>query len=121
MDSAFDAGERARIRQLVQDRFGLGAEEAIDLVGEAERVAAASVEWHGFTRAIKDGFDHAEPALRDRPRERRGAQARARPPRPAITPRLGTGSISLVSAVRRSYFDSLSEVASGGLGDSTCP
>jgi uncharacterized tellurite resistance protein B-like protein len=60
MDSAFDAGERARIGQLVQDRFALSTEEAMDLVGEAERMAAESVEWHGFTRAIKDGFDHAE-------------------------------------------------------------
>jgi uncharacterized tellurite resistance protein B-like protein len=62
MDSAFDAGERARIGQLIEDRFGRSAEEAIDLVGEAERMAAESVEWHGFTRAIKDGFDHAERA-----------------------------------------------------------
>jgi uncharacterized tellurite resistance protein B-like protein len=60
MDSEFDAGERARIARLVQDRFALRPEEAIDLVGEAEQMAAASVEWHGFTRAIKDGFDHAE-------------------------------------------------------------
>jgi uncharacterized tellurite resistance protein B-like protein len=60
MDSKFDAGERDRIGQLIQDRFALSAEEATDLVAEAERMAAASVEWHGFTRAIKDGFDHAE-------------------------------------------------------------
>jgi uncharacterized tellurite resistance protein B-like protein len=60
MDSAFDAAEPARIGRLVQDRFALSAEEASELVGEAERMAAASVEWHGFTRAIKDGFDHAE-------------------------------------------------------------
>jgi hypothetical protein len=94
-------------------------------------MAAASVEWHGFARPIKDGFDHAErvqliemlwevayadgtlhdyessllrriTGLRQRPGERRGAQARVRPPRPAITPRLDIGSISLVSAVRRS-------------------
>jgi uncharacterized tellurite resistance protein B-like protein len=60
MDSAFDAAERARIGQLVQDCFGLSTEEASELVGEAERMAAASVEWHGFTRAIKDGCDQAE-------------------------------------------------------------
>jgi uncharacterized tellurite resistance protein B-like protein len=96
-------------------------------------MAAASVEWQGFTRAIKDGFDHAERVqliemlwevayadgtlhgyeasllrritgllyVSDRG-ERGGAQARVRPPRPAITPRLDIGSISLVSAVRRS-------------------
>jgi uncharacterized tellurite resistance protein B-like protein len=60
MDSNFNAEERARVNRLVQDRFALSAEEAGDLVGEAEQMAAASVEWHGFTRAIKNGFDHAE-------------------------------------------------------------
>jgi uncharacterized tellurite resistance protein B-like protein len=60
MDSTFDAEERARISRLVQDRFALSAAEAADLVGEAEQMAAASVEWHGFTRAIKNGFDQAE-------------------------------------------------------------
>jgi uncharacterized tellurite resistance protein B-like protein len=60
MDSTFDADERARIAALVQARFGLSSEEAQALVAEAERAASASVEWHGFTRAIKDGFDHAE-------------------------------------------------------------
>jgi uncharacterized tellurite resistance protein B-like protein len=60
MDSDFDAGERARVGRLVQERFALSAEEAADLVGEAEQMAAASVQWHGFTSAIKDGFDHAE-------------------------------------------------------------
>jgi uncharacterized tellurite resistance protein B-like protein len=60
MDSTFDAEERARVARLIQDRFALSAGEASDLVGEAEQMAAASVEWHGFTRAIKDGFDHAE-------------------------------------------------------------
>jgi uncharacterized tellurite resistance protein B-like protein len=60
MDSEFDADERGRIAGLVQERFALSAAEAADLVGEAERMAAASVQWHGFTSAIKDGFDHAE-------------------------------------------------------------
>jgi uncharacterized tellurite resistance protein B-like protein len=60
MDDTFDAAERERIAALVQTRFGLSPEEARDLVTEAERAAAASVEWHGFTRAIKEGFDHAE-------------------------------------------------------------
>jgi uncharacterized tellurite resistance protein B-like protein len=60
MDSDFDAGERARVASLVRERFALSAEEATDLVGEAEQMAATSVEWHGFTRAIKNGFDQAE-------------------------------------------------------------
>jgi uncharacterized tellurite resistance protein B-like protein len=60
MDSAFDAAERARIGELIRDRFALGADEAADLIAEAERAVAASVQWHGFTSAIKDGYDHAE-------------------------------------------------------------
>ena len=60
LDDSFEAAERARIATLVQRHFGLGRAEADDLVAEAERAASASVELHGFTRAIKDGFDQAE-------------------------------------------------------------
>jgi uncharacterized tellurite resistance protein B-like protein len=60
MDDTFDADERVRIDRLIQDRFGRSADEAADLMAQAEQAALASVEWHGFTRAIKDGFDHAE-------------------------------------------------------------
>jgi uncharacterized tellurite resistance protein B-like protein len=60
MDDTFDADERARIAALLQTHFGQSPEEAQDLVAEAESAASASVEWHGFTSAIKDGFDHAE-------------------------------------------------------------
>jgi uncharacterized tellurite resistance protein B-like protein len=60
MDDTFDATERVRIGQLIQERFGLSADEAADLVAEAEQAAAASVQWQGFTSAIKDGFEHAE-------------------------------------------------------------
>ncbi len=63
MDSEFGAAERAKIGQLLQSRFGLGAAEASDLLAEAERAAAASVEWQGFTQAIKDGFAPAERIL----------------------------------------------------------
>ncbi len=60
MDSDFDAAERVRIGQLIQAQFELAPDEAEDLLAEAEKAAAASVAWHGFTSAIKDGFDHAE-------------------------------------------------------------
>lgn len=60
MDSEFHAAERVRIGDLIQQRFGLSAAEAGDLLSEAERAAADSVQWHGFTQAVKDGFDHAE-------------------------------------------------------------
>jgi len=60
LDSRFDGDERDRIGQLVQERFALSSEEAADLIAEAEKAAAESVEFQGFTRAIKEGFDHAE-------------------------------------------------------------
>jgi uncharacterized tellurite resistance protein B-like protein len=60
LDDTFGADERAHIESLVRERFGLSPEEARDLVAEAEGAASASVEWHGFTRAIKEGFDHGE-------------------------------------------------------------
>ncbi len=52
--------ERARIRQLVQERFALNGEEAAELIAEAEKAAAESVAFQGFTSAIKNGFDHDE-------------------------------------------------------------
>ena len=60
MDSRIDADERSRIGQLVQERFALNTQETAELIAEAEKAAAESVEFQGFTRAIKDGFDHAE-------------------------------------------------------------
>jgi uncharacterized tellurite resistance protein B-like protein len=60
LDDSFEAAERARIAALVQRHFGFSRAEADELVAEAERAASASVELHGFTRAIKDGFDQAE-------------------------------------------------------------
>jgi uncharacterized tellurite resistance protein B-like protein len=60
MDATFDAAERGRIDRLIQERFGLSPAEAADLIEQAEQAASTSVEWQGFTRAVKDGFDHAE-------------------------------------------------------------
>jgi uncharacterized tellurite resistance protein B-like protein len=56
MDSNFDQGERAKIGQLLQSHFGLSGAEADDLLAQAEQAAGESVEWQGFTRALKDGF-----------------------------------------------------------------
>lgn len=60
MDSRFDADERSRISQLVQERFALDTQETADLIAEAEKAATESVAFQGFTSAIKDGFDHDE-------------------------------------------------------------
>ena len=60
MDSDFDAKERTRIGELIRARFDLDDEEARALVEEAEARAADSVQWQGFTRAVKQGFNHEE-------------------------------------------------------------
>lgn len=58
LDGRFEAHERRRIKELLEQRFGLESELAGELLAEAERAAAESVDWQGFTRAIKDGLDH---------------------------------------------------------------
>ena len=60
MDASFDAAERERIETLLREHFNLSAEETAALLTEAERAARESVQWHGFTQAIKEGFEHAE-------------------------------------------------------------
>lgn len=60
LDADFDADERQRIATLLETRFQLAPRDAEALLAEAEQAADASVEWHGFTRALKDGFDHEE-------------------------------------------------------------
>jgi uncharacterized tellurite resistance protein B-like protein len=60
MDDEFDATERARIEALLAQRFRLDADEARELLALAERTAAESVEWQGFTRVIKERLAPAE-------------------------------------------------------------
>ena len=60
LDGRFEAGERQRIGDLLRTRFHLSDAEADDLLMEGERASDESVEWQGFTRAIKDGFDQGE-------------------------------------------------------------
>ena len=60
MDDEFDPAERARIEALLAQRFGLDAEESRELLALAERTAAETVEWQGFTRVIKDRLAPAE-------------------------------------------------------------
>ncbi len=60
LDEDFDDAERARIGPLVQDRFGLNAEETKTLIETAEREVEDANQILHFTRAIKDGFDPDE-------------------------------------------------------------
>ncbi len=60
LDGDFAAAERAKILDLVTERFGLSREEGRSLVeAAAERVADAT-QLHGFTRVIKRAFSHEE-------------------------------------------------------------
>jgi uncharacterized tellurite resistance protein B-like protein len=58
LDGEFSEGERQRILRLLTGRFGLPPEAAERLLAAGEDEAASSVDLHGFTSAIKDGFDH---------------------------------------------------------------
>ncbi len=60
LDDDFDAEERARIETLLQDQFALSAAEAGDLLSAGEKASDDSIEWQGFTRKIKDGFEPEE-------------------------------------------------------------
>ena len=60
LDDRFGTEEREQIRALLRDRFHMRPDDADRLLAEAERESDRSVEWQGFTRQIKDGFDYAQ-------------------------------------------------------------
>lgn len=60
LDGHFDETERALVRDLVQRRFGLNAEEAGTLIEAGLERAEGSNHLLGFTRTIKERFDESE-------------------------------------------------------------
>ncbi len=62
IDTEFDADERAKIKALVADRFGLGPEDAEALIAVAERRQDEVYSDWMFTQAIATGFTEAERA-----------------------------------------------------------
>ncbi len=60
LDDTFDARERDKIRELVAERFELGAAESDSLIEVAEARVAESSQLHGFTRVIKAAFSQEE-------------------------------------------------------------
>ncbi len=60
LDDTFDARERDKIRELVAERFELGAAEGDSLIAAAEARVAESSQIHGFTRVVKAAFSHEE-------------------------------------------------------------
>lgn len=57
-DGSFETVERQRIDRLLADRFGLGPFAAGRLVEEARRQTAERNDWQGFTRVLKEAYDH---------------------------------------------------------------
>ncbi len=60
LDQTFDEVERNRIEMLLQNHFALEPEEARALLAAGEEASDDSIEWQGFTRTIKNGFDQTE-------------------------------------------------------------
>lgn len=60
MDAEFGAEERAKIIELVENRFGLSAAESRELLQAASEKVAQAVEVFGFTREIKNAFSPEE-------------------------------------------------------------
>jgi uncharacterized tellurite resistance protein B-like protein len=60
MDAEFDAVERTKILELVRARFELSEAEAQSLLELAGDKVANASQLYGFTRVVKDNFDHEE-------------------------------------------------------------
>lgn len=59
-DNDYSAGERARIDQIVQERYGLDPGATADLRAEAEAMEAEAPDTVRFTRAIKDAVAYED-------------------------------------------------------------
>lgn len=60
MDGHADDGEIATVSRLLGEHFGLAADEAAELTEAGREAVAQSVELYGFTRTIKDSFNHED-------------------------------------------------------------
>jgi uncharacterized tellurite resistance protein B-like protein len=60
MDGHTDAGEIATVSALLAGHFDLSEGEAAELAEAGRKAVAKSVELYGFTRTIKDSFNHED-------------------------------------------------------------
>jgi len=60
MDGHADDAEISTVTALLGDHFDLSADEAGELVHAGREAVANSVELYGFTRIIKDSFNHED-------------------------------------------------------------
>lgn len=59
-DGNFSETDRDQIRGILERRFALRPSVAARLLEQAEAEAREAVEWHGFTRVVKEAYDHDE-------------------------------------------------------------
>lgn len=60
IDGEFDATEREGILKILQDKFDLAADHAVDLLAEAETEVKESVSLWRFAKIIRDNYSKAE-------------------------------------------------------------
>lgn len=60
MDGHIDDAETETVITVLTEHFGLGREEATELTEAGRSEVSGSNELYGFTRIIKDSFDHDE-------------------------------------------------------------
>jgi len=60
MDNTIGTGERARILDLLEQRFSLSSKDADELLAAAETETEGPAQWHRFTSTLKDRFSEEE-------------------------------------------------------------
>jgi len=60
LDGAFEDSERARIAALLDRRFGMEAGDIATLIAAADEETDLAGGLYGFTRTVRDNFDHSE-------------------------------------------------------------
>jgi uncharacterized tellurite resistance protein B-like protein len=60
LDGAFDDAERTRIAALLEQRFAMEAQDIAALIAAADEETDLAGGMYGFTRTVRDNFDHAE-------------------------------------------------------------
>ena len=60
LDGSFDEAERDRIAALLEQRFGMGADDIATLIAAADEETDLAGGLYGFTKTVRDNFDHAE-------------------------------------------------------------
>jgi uncharacterized tellurite resistance protein B-like protein len=60
LDGAFDESERTRIAALLDRRFGMAADDIAALIAAADEETDLAGGLYGFTKTVRDRFDHTE-------------------------------------------------------------